>query len=579
MSEQKKKIGKTVFYGGDIITCDQEASIVEAIAIDNGRILAVGNLNEVLSITTDDFQKVDLKGATLMPGLIDTHPHLMHFGAFTHSCTELFDAVDHEEIVARLAERAADTPEDDWVMGTPVGEPHYFVTRSYEDLKEGELPDRKILDQASTKHPIIIQAWAPKTPNVTAFNTRALEILGISAETPDRVGNVWIEKDENGFPTGRLSGTVIHYYSNEPFMNEILSKIPLLNPMSIIPGTLDAMKEFNALGVTAGYDGHAMDFPLIEAYQYLRESDLMSVRMLCCPEAEPYGLPWTSTLSEKEFDGRMEQARDMVSRDDDFLRIDGLTIGRGGPCGPGLTLMREPYLDAYGNMTTGVSFVEEERTQRAMTYCCDHGVRLNIVTAGTGEHDDYLKHLETLDPTKLNANGRAWILQHLYFVEDEQAKRMGTLGFDVTTSMSFSWGKGDMFRERMGEEVLKDLIPLRRLIDSGMHVACGTDWGPKNIFKHIALAVEPSFAVSGCKNDGPAQVVGRQEALNMWTREAAHVLRWEGIGSIEVGNHADLVIIDQNPLTVSLDKLPDTKVHATMLGGNVVYGDDYFDAN
>ena len=77
----------------------------------------------------------------------------------------------------------------------------------------------------------------------------------------------------------------------------------------------------------------------------------------------------------------------------------------------------------------------------------------------------------------------------------------------VTTSMSFCWGKGDLFVERIGEHVLGDLIPLRRMLDAGLIVGCGTDWGPKNVFEHVALAETHEFAGSGRRNDGPAQRV------------------------------------------------------------------------
>lgn len=125
-------------------------------------------------------------------------------------------------------------------------------------------------------------------------------------------------------------------------------------------------------------------------------------------------------------------------------------------------------------------------------------------------------------------------------------------------------------RERLGAHLLADLIPLRRLLDAGLHVGCGTDWGPKNVFEHLALAAEPTYCGSGAH--APTPGVSRREALAMWTREAAHVLRWEGIGSLEAGHHADLCIVDRNPLDCPVEDLPGTTVHATLLAGEPVYG-------
>ena len=561
-----------VLTGGRVVTCDAQDRIASAIAVADGRVIAVGEPDDVRSAAGAGARTVDLDGATVLPGLIDTHPHVMHFGVFSEPLVDLSDAVDHDDIVGRIAAKAADTSAGEWVMTTPVGEAHYFLRRSWRDLREGELPTRDVLDRATAQHPVIIQAWAPTTPNVMALNTAGLERSGITAGSPDKVGRVSIEKDAAGHPTGRLYGPVNNYYTNEPFTEELMRQLPLLQPEAIVPGTLRAMREFNALGVTCAYEGHAMDFPLIAAYQWLRDEEHLTLRVLCAPEAQPYGLPWNVPPDDDEFRARLEQAAGLVQRTDDMLRVDGLTIGRGGPCGPGFILMRDPYRGPEGELTTGVSFVSEERAETAIRFAHDHDLRLNIVTAGTGENDTYLDALEGLDEGKeLHADGRAWLLQHLYFCEPEQAQRIAGLGLEVTTSMSFSWGKGELVRERIGEHMLQHLIPLRRLLDAGLHVGGGTDWGPKNVFEHIALAVEPTYAPSGRAAATPG--VSRQEALAMWTREAAHVLRWEGLGSLEPGHHADLCVVDRDPLTCPVEDLPATEVRATLLGGELVHGE------
>jgi predicted amidohydrolase YtcJ len=561
-----------VLHGGPVLTCDSENTVAEAVAIADGEVLAVGPTADVRAAAGRGAREFDLDGATAMPGLIDTHPHVMHFGIFAEPLVDLADAADHDDIVARIAAKAAATPAGEWVMTTPVGEPHYFIRRSWRDLREGSLPTRGALDRATSEHPVIIQAWAPTTPNVLALNSAGLERLGITAELGERVGRVTIHRDASGEPNGILSGPVNNYYSNEPFVEELMRKLPLLDPGAIGPGTESAMRRFNAMGVTCAYEGHAMDFPLIAAYQWLRAEDRLSLRVLCAPEAQPYGMPWDTEPSDEDFLDRLEQAAGMVQRTDEMLRIDGVTIGRGGPCGPGLILMREPYSGPFGEATNGVSFISRERAEVAMRFAHERDLRLNIVTAGTSEHDEYLGFLEGLAAGgTLETEGRAWLLQHLYFFEPEHARRTAALGLDVTTSMSFSWGKGELVRERFGEEMLEHLIPLRRLLDAGLHVGCGTDWGPKNVFEHLALAVEPSYCGSGAR--APTPGISRAEALAMWTREAAHVMRWEGIGALAPGNHADLCVVDRNPLECPIEELPGTEVRATLLGGETVHGE------
>jgi len=561
-----------VLANARVITCDDHDTVAEAVAVRGGRVLAVGGSETVRAQAGTEASTVDLGGSTVIPGLIDTHPHLMHFGALAEPLVDLSGATSHHDIAARIAQRARQTPPGEWIMTTPVGEPHYFIRRSWRDLPEGDLPDRAALDRATPDHPVFIQAWAPVVPNVCALNTLALHKLGITRASPDRLDNVWIEKDSAGEPTGRLWGSVTNYYCDSPFMTDLLRRPPLLQLDALISGTERAMRAANATGVTTVYEAHLMTFSLIELYRWLRSQDRLTVRVLCCPEAEPVGVPWTDPLQPAGYRERLQRAAELVDRSDDLLRVDGVTVSPYGPCWPGFTLMRDPYRDPYGQPTRGRTMVTPEKVEQAIRFCHDQRVRLNIVASGLAELDSHLHQLEALGRAPLTANGRAWILQHFYFAPADLVRRFAALGLDVTTSMSFSWGKGELVRERFGEHLLGDFVPLARLLQAGLRVAASTDWGPKNVFEQIALAVAPYYAGSGRPAATPG--ISRQQALAMWTREAAHVLRWDGIGSLEPGNHADLAVIDRDPLTCSLEDLPDTRVITTMLSGQAVAGED-----
>ena len=138
--------------------------------------------------------------------------------------------------------------------------------------------------------------------------------------------------------------------------------------------------------------------------------------------------------------------------------------------------------------------------------------------------------------------------------------------------MSFSWGKGDLFIERIGEHVLADLIPLRRMLDAGLRGRVRHRLGAEERLRaRRARRRRTRFCGSGRRNDGPAQRVTRAEALAMWTRDAARVLGWEGIGTLAPGSHADLIVVDRDPLACPIDDLPATRVLRTVLGGRTVY--------
>ena len=157
--------GATLYSGGRVLVLDGVTPPQEALVVRDGRVAGVGDAGDMTRLAGQGARCVSVRGATIMPGLIDTHPHLLHFGAFTEPLVDLSDARDHDEIVARIRRRAAETPAGEWIMTTPVGEPHYFLRRSWRHLAEGALPDRHVLDRATREHPVFIQAWAPVIPN------------------------------------------------------------------------------------------------------------------------------------------------------------------------------------------------------------------------------------------------------------------------------------------------------------------------------------------------------------------------------------------------------------------------------
>ena len=573
MRERRKRLEERraiVFTNGRVLTLDGTTEAVEALVVHGGLVVGSGTTSDMLHLAGADAKRIDLLGATLMPGLIDTHPHLLHFFGRTNSFVDLSDVTSHFDIISRIRARANKTPPGRWILCTPVGEPYYFIRRSYRDLAEKELPKRDVLDRATADHPVIIQAYTPVTPNVCALNSLGLERLNITRESPDRIGNVWIEKDATGRPTGILRGSVTTLYNNDPIAKALVSQLPQPTRNDFLEGTRRGMPAYNALGVTTVYEAHNISPEQIGVYRQLRNQGDLSVRVLLAPEAEIYIYPWNTPLSMDELNANLEQALAMVDLSDEMLRVNGVTITCSGPAWPGMMIWHEPYKGPYGEPTTGVWVISQEKVSVIMKFCAERGLRFNVCAVGLAEHDFYLKILEEL-AAHHDIRSRHWIIQHNFFLGSEHARRYAALGFVATTSISFSWGKGDMFIERIGEHALKDLIPLKRYLDAGIPVACGSDWGPKNIFEQMELAVSHRFCGSGRTNRGPAQGVTREEALMMWTRDAAKVLGWERIGTLSQGNHADLIVIDRDPLNCDLDVLPRTRIVLTMLGGKIVY--------
>lgn len=560
----------TLIRSSKILTFDETVPVAEAVLIEDGVIREVGTFAE---LAQGDVQIMDAGDAVVMPGLIDTHPHVMHFGALRGGLVDLSDAVDHADIVERIRARAAETPAGEWIFCTPVGEAHYFIRRSWRDLAERRLPDRHVLDRATSAHPVLIQAWAPRTPNIVAFNSAGLRAVGLTDFIPDQVCDVEIDKDEDGRLTGILRGPVNNYYTYDPFWGQILLKLPPLNPAHAIPGVVEEMARFSANGVTTLYEGHAMEPVHLAGYQQLRAAGMLTMRVQATHDVESAIFYPFDPLSLADFEERLNSLAPQSSDlSDDLFRMAGMTISPGGPCFAGHFAMHESYSDPFGRPTKGNRFVSLEKEELFVRFCAQHGIRANICVGSYREHDDFLEIAERVVRDH-DFRDKAWILQHAITISPDHVRRYKALGFQVTTSVGFAWGKGAMYDERMGRHIWRDMVPLRRMLDAGLDVCGGSDWGPKNPWEQIALAQTHEIAGTDLWNDGPDQVITRAESLAMWTTVAAKVLGWNEIGSIRPGNHADLIFVDRDPLTCDVEDLKQTRVHRTMLAGNVVHDD------
>lgn len=562
---------KILLHGGPVLTLAPEQPIEEALVIEHGSVLATGSLDEMAGLAGADARRVDLRGATAMPGLIDAHPHFLHFSGVLAMSVDILDAVNHNDIGRRIAARATETPAGEWIVTSPVGEPHYFIRRSWKDLAEGCLPDRHFLDAVALDHPVLIAAWGPRIPNVCVMNSLALARLGITRSLPDRMSDVWIEKDSDGEPTGRFRGSVTNYYNPDPFwLSAVLSKMPKPTAADWARGARLGQKIANSRGVTAAYEGHVMAAEHIQAYQDMRDAGHSTMRVMTSLEAAQYGFDYGLELTEEAIRNNFELALQLRQTRDDLFRVDGLTLSRGGPCWPGFLRADRWIRDAYGNATRGHTFVPKHIEREAIEFCIRHQVRLNMIQ---GAHQDHREFLESLQPflTREDVRSREWVMQHNILIDAATVQRYADLGFHFGASVSFSWGKGDLFGDRIGQDCWPDLVPLGRMFDSGANVALGSDWGPSRPFEHIALAQTHEFAVSGHRNDLPGQPVSRLQALLGWTQSGARLMRWREIGGLAAGHHADIAIVDQNPLTCDIDALPATRVLKTLLAGREVY--------
>ena len=543
----------------------------DAVLVQGNRIVAVGTRDDLFAGDGRKARVCDVGGATIMPGLIDTHPHLLHFAAREHSLVKLFDAVSHKDIVDRIRARAAITPKGQWIICSPVGEPHYFIRRSYRDLEERCLPDRHVLDQATTDHPVHIQAWAPTTPNICAFNSMGLQAVGLTSFIPEKVCDVSIEKDDAGELTGRLRGLVNSYYGFDPFWTQILLKMPGPANWEMHDSVIEAMAGYNRQGVTTVYEGHNMRGDHVAAYRRLRNEGALTMRIMSALDAETYAYPPFRPASMDQFRKNLELSLEFLDSEDPFFRMTGVSFSQGAPMGTGMIRMHDPYEGPTGTQTRGVTFLSYEKLEAFVEFCAQNDIRANFIVAGYRDTDDVIKGLKDVS-SRFDIRDRHWMIQHALLISAEQALRLKDFGCDFTTCIGFCWGKGDLYGRRGGKHLWRDLTPIKRLIDLGLTVGCGSDWGPKNPWEQIQLGVTHEFCESGHRNDTKDHKLTREESLLTWTRDAARVLRWSGIGTLAPGNLADFIVVDRDPATCRIEDLPATSTLATFVDGRQVAG-------
>jgi len=568
---------RQLLTGGRILPLTDDSSNHDALVIDDdGRVAGIGSHADMFELAGTDAERTDLDGATVIPGLIDTHPHVLHFGARERAVLDITDCRNHPEIVERIRRRAAETPPGEWIVTTPVGEPHYFVRRSYRDLDERRLPDRHVLDRATTDHPVHIEAWAPRTPNICAFNTAGLRRCGLTDTLPDQVSDVHFERAEDGSLTGVLWGAVNNYYCFDPFWVQVRSHLPGPATWELHDATVEEMAVYNARGVTTIYEGHNMSPGHIAAYRDLHRDGRLSLRVQCAMEVEGFAYPPWQPLTVDEYRANLAAGAALaeeIGRDDDMFRMSGVTFGQGGPCWPGGIRMPEPYQGPFGEPTTGMTFLSPEKLTAFVETCLEADLQANFVLTGYRDHDDVLAELarHPIDDVRAAATRNNWLIQHAILITEAHARSYADYGFKLTTCMGFSAAKGDLYGERIGEWAWRDQVPLKRMLRSGLTVGLGSDWGPKDPWENVVLAETHEFWGSGRCNEGPDHAVSRPEALAMWTRDAAQTLQWSDIGTIAPGNWADLAVIDRDPLTCTRDELLQTTVLRTVLGGETVF--------
>lgn len=540
-----------VLTNGTIYTAVPGAEKVTAVAIKDGRYIAVGDDISVSRYIGEQSEVVDLQSAMVMPGINDAHLHPVLAGVKAlYECNFAFTATP-EDIAAAIRTCSDKNANAAWIRGGQWGS-NFF------DIHKLESP-RKFLDDLSSTHAIYLNddsghnAWV---------NSKALALAGIDSDTANPEGGT-IVRDSNGEATGVLLETAIMLMDDaiEPWTDE-----------QNIAAAAHSARVMNSLGITGFKDAGYMKVPPM-AFHALDQRGELNLHAAVCL-ATPYGKR-TEPLDFADLEQNRER---FASRNvhTDFVKIfmDGV------PTPARTAAMIHPYVpDAqHGDNYRGSMHLSAERLTEDVIELDKRGYTIKIHTAGDGSVRVALDALEAAR----NANGNSGLqheLAHGGYIDPTDMPRFSELGVAADFS-PYLWHPSpimDAVISAVGEERGPQYWPTRSLLASGATVIAGSDWpsavpsaNPWVGLEALVTRRDPYGEAEGSL--WPEEAVSLEQALQIYTTAGAKALKLQDVtGSIEVGKSADLIVLDRNLFQVPIDEVSDTTVQKTYFRGRLVY--------
>ena len=528
-----------VFYNGLIYTLTEGDSTVEAVAVKDGRIVYAGAYAGTKELTGENTRVVDLAGNTMIHGLVDAHAHLRGLGKYIAQI-KLETASSPEEVRQVVLSAKKNTPPGRWIQGRGWDQNDWPVKEfpTYRDL------------QGTETHPVYLRRV---DGHATWVNGKALELCGITRDTPDPEGGL-IVRDENGEPTGVFvdnASDLISDHIAEP------------SPEELDDWMLSAIQHCNARGLTGIHDAgiEAMDIASLER---LYERGELSFRVYCMLSTGDEDLQFTEAQMRA---GPRETAGGRVIVRAIKLYADGALGSRGAA-------MIDPYSDDPHNHGLLVSPPDELERLAAMALennyqVCTHAIgdRGNRIIL-----DIYEKLL-----TGKSAEGAAarFRVEHAQIVSLADIPRFAQLG--IVPSMQPTHCTSDMYwaEDRVGPDRIKGAYAWRSYLDMGNRLPLGSDFPVE--------AADPLFGIyagvsrqdqNGWPEGGwyPVQRMNPLEVVRGFTVDAA----WAGfqeaeLGTIEIGKFADFTVLDRDILSIPSPAILKTNVTFTVVEGEIVY--------
>lgn len=533
-----------VLRNGAVYTVDAARSWAQAVAVKDGKIVFVGkdaDLGDRIGAAT---QVVDLKGRMLMPGMQDAHIHPISGGIEASAC-DLNGKRSAEEYLAAIKAYADAHPEEPWILGGG------WLMSAF---GPGAMPAKELLDAVVSDRPVYLTSTDGHT---TWVNSKALEIAGITRETPDPADGR-IDRDPK---TGEAIGSL-----QEGAGDLVGRHVPPWSREKRIEGLRYSQKMLNAYGITAVQDASVRE-PDLEAYAALDAQGGLSLKAVVSQ--------WWERDKGLEQISAMEALRSKYTHG--RVRATAVKMMQDGVMENYTAVMTEPY-HLHGS-PTGIPMIDPQLLKQAVAQLDAKGFQVHFHAIGDGAIRQCLDAVQSARETN-GHSGQRHHLSHIQMINPVDLPRFRELG--VVANFQPLWGWADEYITKLttpfiGEERTRWMYPIAQMHASGAMIAFGSDWSVStaNPYDQIEVAVrraDPSIP------DGavflPEQRIALPEAIAAFTIGSAHVNGMEhDTGSIEVGKAADMVVLDRNLFAIDPREISETKALLTLLDGKPVHGD------
>jgi len=532
-----------LFTDGNIFTADDSARPRTALAVKDGRILAVGD--DLGDLVGPETERVDLAGRLLLPGFQDAHIHAVMGGVELGQC-DLTGTTDLDEYLRRIGEYADRNPDAEWILGGGW---------SMETFEHG-IPDRRLLDRVVPDRPVYL---LNRDHHAAWVNTATLELSGITATTADPASGR-IDREPDGTPIGALQEGAME-----------LVDVPETSAEIWYAGLLRAQSLLHALGITAWQD--AM-IAATNGYADVSDAYVRAAREQTLAATVVGALWWDRERGA-------EQIPDLVAKRDRLsigrLRCDSVKLMLDGIAENFTAAMIEPYLDACGCATTnrGLSFIDPTALPRYVTELDALGFQTHFHALGDRAVRVALDAVEAARKANGPSDTRPH-LAHLQVVHPDDVPRFAQL--DATANLQPYWAAHEPQMDDLTIPFLDPAAVTRQYPFGDLHrararLAGGSDWpvSTPDPLQGVHVAVNRVLPGEDRERFLPEQALDLRTALSAYTAGSAYVNRLDDTGRLRPGFRADLVVLDRDPFAAPVEEIADAAVAFTYVGGERMY--------